>query len=356
MAPEPPPGRQQNSGRLLWVELGRGFAALAVVLYHASRLMQEPQYSGRPFAEKLFGLGFLGVDFFFVLSGFIILHVHYSDIGRPDRALRYGWRRVARIFPTYWFVLGFALLVNLLLQSNKAPLAPGWLLNEMLLAPGRDLWLNPAWTLRHELIFYALFSAMLFVGRLGILVHLIWFGLILVLGVELWETGRPADSNSLTAIFLHPYNLNFFFGMAMAFAFRHRQWLPRLIGLFAMAGLMFLAHVAMTGIDWYSIWRFIGVGALCAALLGMLLLLSTKAAPPPPVASLLGAISYSLYLSHIILMPLLLAVLARLGIYRKVPEPLIFLGQVGIALICAWSIYRLVEKPVLRWAHGKFNN
>jgi peptidoglycan/LPS O-acetylase OafA/YrhL len=214
--------------RLAWVELGRGFAALAVVLYHASKLMKEAQYSGRPFAENLFGLGFLGVDFFFVLSGFIILHVHYADLGKPSAFARYGWRRLTRIFPTYWVVLALALVINLALQSDKAPVTPGWLLVQMMILPG----------------------------------------------------GEPS--------------------------------------------------------------------------LGLLLLVSRTGMKLPPGAGLLGAISYSLYLSHIVVMPLLLAVLVRLGLYDQLPETLIFTGQILVVLICAWALHRLLEQPLLAWAHSKF--
>ncbi|NBQ54213.1 MAG: acyltransferase, partial [Proteobacteria bacterium] len=46
-----------------------------------------------------------GVDFFFVLSGFIILHAHMDDIGRPARLGRYLWRRAVRVYPIYWICL-----------------------------------------------------------------------------------------------------------------------------------------------------------------------------------------------------------------------------------------------------------
>jgi len=48
--------------------------------------------------------GHAGVDFFFVLSGFIIFFVHGKDIGKPSRLPHYVWRRFIRIYPVYWAV------------------------------------------------------------------------------------------------------------------------------------------------------------------------------------------------------------------------------------------------------------
>ncbi len=68
-------------------------------LYHATRGLSLPQYLGYiPFGNG-FGFGHAGVDFFFVLSGFIIMHAHATDIGKPERLSRYLWRRVTRIYP-----------------------------------------------------------------------------------------------------------------------------------------------------------------------------------------------------------------------------------------------------------------
>ncbi|MFX8653275.1 acyltransferase family protein, partial [Acinetobacter baumannii] len=55
--------------------------------------------------SSIFLWGRWGVCFFFVLSGFIIAHVHWKDLGSPDRVSGFLWRRLVRIFPTYWLAL-----------------------------------------------------------------------------------------------------------------------------------------------------------------------------------------------------------------------------------------------------------
>ncbi len=82
-----------------------------------------------------FGFGHAGVDFFFVLSGFIIMHAHTADIGKPERLYRYLWRRATRIYPIYWIVT--------LIQASRAffsadfaiRLAPSHIVHSLLLLP-----------------------------------------------------------------------------------------------------------------------------------------------------------------------------------------------------------------------------
>ncbi|QCI79312.1 acyltransferase [Hankyongella ginsenosidimutans] len=102
-------------------------------------MMRPEQYSGRPAFDDLFSKGFVGVDFFFVLSGFIICFVHYKDMSRPDRLPRYAWRRLTRVLPTYWVVFVAALAMNLLLQREKATVTAPWLLEQWFMLPPAQL-------------------------------------------------------------------------------------------------------------------------------------------------------------------------------------------------------------------------
>ena len=92
MVPETRPDSQ-----LRILQVFRGLAAAALVFEHLRfhGLMRQ----GVAVLPEIFGYGHLGVDFFFILSGFIIQHVHWDDHGRPERAGDYLWRRIARIWP-----------------------------------------------------------------------------------------------------------------------------------------------------------------------------------------------------------------------------------------------------------------
>ena len=99
--------RPPRAGRLPSLEIGRGLAALAVVMFHAnagSRLVGGPDLHWMRALEH-------GVDFFFVLSGFIIFAAHADDIGKRGQILPYLLKRGIRLFPLLWLVvIGYAAL------------------------------------------------------------------------------------------------------------------------------------------------------------------------------------------------------------------------------------------------------
>lgn len=77
-----PAGRVHLDG----LQVIRGIAALAVVLFHEQELTSfGPHAVSNNWFTALFKFGYAGVDIFFVLSGFLIVYVHYGDIGRPSR-------------------------------------------------------------------------------------------------------------------------------------------------------------------------------------------------------------------------------------------------------------------------------
>ena len=97
--------------RLPWIDACRGIAATAVVLYHTARHFDK-NYA-LPALKGVFQFGHAGVDLFFVLSGFIILFVHFDDIGRPQRIQRYVERRLTRVLPAYWVAVAITIGLSL---------------------------------------------------------------------------------------------------------------------------------------------------------------------------------------------------------------------------------------------------
>jgi peptidoglycan/LPS O-acetylase OafA/YrhL len=149
----------------------RFFAALHVLLFHMYA-MQILQGSG--FYRNLASIGYVGVSFFFVLSGFILV---YTYAGRQTPLGRFWQARFARIYPAYLFsllvTLPFFLFVCLKLKDLDIPMF-AWQKAHIFPAMGLVLgllqswvpmaalsWNAPAWSLSVEAFFYLLFPFLL---------------------------------------------------------------------------------------------------------------------------------------------------------------------------------------------------
>lgn len=222
------------------LQIGRAFAAVAVVLFHANLTMALPKYFGRE-VFPLFNEGDSGVHFFFVLSGFVIMFAHAKDIGRPSALGNYIFKRVRRIYPSLWALLVLLLPVYFFVpnlggaQVDFDVIAAAFAIvpveNESLLAV--------EWTLRHEVLFYAIFAVAIWKPIIGIIVGSVWVSLSAILP---WF-GLPYP----WAFYFSSYHLLFAFG-ALAYAL-YRQYVLH-DGWIAVAG----------GIIFFATWAAIFLG------------------------------------------------------------------------------------------------
>src|ERR1019366_3703665 len=224
-----------DSGTLTLLQTGRGVAACLVLLFHATGAVESPLYWNYPVLGGAFHFGFSGVEFFFVLSGFIIYWAHERDMGRPEQLSKYAWRRFARIYPNYWVVLALVTPV-LLFWTGTNQKYNITLLNVfesfVLVGNPESTILTVAWTLFHEVLFYAAFALLVINRRLGSWVIGIWFGLSLV---------DTAGGNWL-GYFGSALHLLFGFGMLAAWLLRNRTihgetaWLAVSVLAFLLVG------------------------------------------------------------------------------------------------------------------------
>ena len=84
------------------LQVFRALAAIVVVLFHITIYAQEKLKHA--LLGGTFSFGHTGVDFFFVLSGFIIFYAHHDVFGDRSQLRTYAFKRFIRIFPIYWIV------------------------------------------------------------------------------------------------------------------------------------------------------------------------------------------------------------------------------------------------------------
>lgn len=330
-----------DRGKLDWVEAGRGLAATAVVISHVGTVHPAP------INPALLGLlGSTGVAFFFVLSGFIMLHIHWEDIGHPATAPYFIWRRLGRILPTYYVALLIMLAVNLLLQkaSSHVAVTPGFLLRQVFLAPGDELFLGPAWTLRSELFFYLIFGGLLVNVRLGIALFVAWFAAMVC--HMLWFGIWTKAVNAFPDLYIHHVNLFFFEGLGVALA--HRTAHLRQFIIINAAIAVLLLSLAPWSVDrgWMVA---LALFPTYGALLALTVTLSFGSWRAPRFFVWLGAISYSLYLIHLSVFIVLRGVDHVVGRSLDAFWPVRVALQLAIAIAVAGLLHQTFERPVLKW-------
>ncbi|WP_424941349.1 acyltransferase family protein [Aliiroseovarius sp. S253] len=320
----------------------RAVAVLPVILFHAG--------------IGLFEGGFVGVDVFFVISGYLITSILIEDIDRGRFSLlKFYERRARRILPALFFVvvctIPFAILWMLpaqLRDYSQSLVAVSLFSSNFLFwmesgyfEAGADLKpLLHTWSLAIEEQFYVVFPILLFVlwklGRRAVIWILTLIALI-SLGLAEWGwRGHPAAN-----FFLAPARVwELLAGSLCAFAL-HRRALPgndaaAALGLLAITLSVFLFDDTTPFPSLYTLLPVIGV--LLIILFGtqgtrVAALLSAK----PFVA--VGLISYSAYLWH---QPMF--AFARI---RSLTEPSLFLmlGLAVLSLILAALSWRFVEQP-----------
>jgi exopolysaccharide production protein ExoZ len=200
------------------------------------------------------------------------------------------------------------------------------------------LFIGPAWTLQNELLFYAVFASFFFSKRLGVMSLSIWLLLTItgrLLAPEILSPTNPWISKALT-----PYAMHFLIGVLIGFWHVKKLSLKRLlaglIGAIA-AALLFKPEAHDNSLTSY----FVSATSFGTVLLVLLMLEAREVRAFKPLVWL-GKVSYSLYLVHIFTIGYFFAALARLGVYQKIPEGLLFLAITMISGLLAWCIYELI--------------
>ncbi len=327
---------------LLGLQAARGVAALLVVLYHGERALALPQYVGHASWAGLTRFGHAGVDFFFVLSGFIISWVHGADLGQPAALPRYAARRAARIYPPYWAATALLLAVAAASHGLAALPGAGALLPILLLAPGGPPPpLGVAWTLVHETEFYLLFGLAIWRPSLGLAAALACAALD-------WMP-LPPGLEPLRAWGATWFDALFPVGIAAAWAARHapcrRPGALALGGaaLFLLAG--FAENAGLLPPDGWPGRLAYGLPA-ATAIVGLVQSERAGRLRVPPALALLGAASYSVYLVHSPVLGYAARAMAASGLLTRIPDALAMALAASIAIAAGLVFHRWVERPL----------
>jgi peptidoglycan/LPS O-acetylase OafA/YrhL len=352
-----PPARPA-APRFLFIDALRGLAALSVVLFHAweGRHVDELLAAMPAPARVPFHYGALGVQIFFVLSGFVIAHSMSRDPVDLRYVGRFMLRRSIRLDPPYWVSMALVVLFGLLstrVIPGKVYALPtfGQIVAHMFYLPNllRLPLINTIyWTLCLEIQFYLTFSLlMLLVVRLrrrgaGGWLAARAFSLVIVPAAavaDLWAYG--AGPFNVLGLFVEQWYL-FLAGVLVWAAVTRAEAGAHLVG-FALADLAVLALAAIARRN-----LALGVGVSVAALIlaaGRLGGLTTWLRARP--FQVLGAISYSLYLTHNPITGAAFRIGYRFTGRSLATEALWLVLVVAVCIAFAWLYHRAIEGPSL---------
>lgn len=353
----------------------RGVAALFVFLFHYLhfnpdiRLQDIVPVLGRV-AQFPFDFGFMGVDLFFVLSGFLLsLPFAARALGKRGAidVKRYFLRRVLRVYPAYYAQLALILLIGSWFVTWK-PLQGTSLVAHLFMffnigpEPVRSM-VGVWWTLPVEFSFYLLLPLLAWMMRPK------WWPAVIPLLIasiyyRFWTTGHfePINPLMLAAHHLPGALPEFLMGAAAAVV---TQWLNhdrcpswRLLDFLAvmsmaLVGVWFMLIVGPNGdAYWNGHWSMVASPTVLGFVLAVLvwsvyngsrlgrMLFSNR------LVHFLGLISYSLYLWHFVVMQQLLHVWGD-GYGAMSPLPKFLLTTAAVILV-SWLSYWFVERPFFR--------
>lgn len=345
--PTVPPARK---ARLEGVEAGRGVAALLVVLYHAA-LHVEGDVPGSTVLWGLPHFGHAGVDFFFVLSGFIISFVHRTDLGRPDRLGHYLERRFTRVFPFYWLVLSFSLLDTWLLHRTQFPGVREILSNLLLLPQAKDQIVGGAWTLVFEIMFYFVFAIAICNRRIGAAALCVWAALVAA-GFFL----NRSSATAVLAVATSPFCIEFFLGIGAA-AVLSRRTVP-FSGLLLTIGLAGFGLAGVCEVSG-SLYGFGAAARLVYGTCSFVIILAlvererSNALKVPRFMAVLGRASYAIYLVHLIAIGITFKFLSMAIRLTPSWSFLVWALLCAMGLIAGITASILLEQPVIRFARKR---
>jgi exopolysaccharide production protein ExoZ len=279
-----------------FLQTARAIAAWLVVTDHAL-LELSRNAPDSPVTQLAGSLGSAGVHIFFVISGFIMVHISWESFGKRAASADFLRRRIIRIVPLYWLGTVAAFVSHKVWATHGAH--AGWmdLAYSLTFVPylsDEDGWhpiLPAGWTLNYEMMFYVVFAlGLTFPRKLGLPAVGAALGAFIIVG--------PYFGNGALTYLASPIVLWFLLGMGMAVIW-HRQ---------EFAEPAWIAN-------------------------------SAKLFEP------FGDASYSTYLVH----GLILTVFLRIWIRAAgSPSAWIVPASLVVVTVAGLTTYMLVERPVLR--------
>jgi peptidoglycan/LPS O-acetylase OafA/YrhL len=333
----------------------RGVACLLVLGVHVAEWEQHRCKSTAVcLAQSFEYFGYVGVDLFFVLSGFVITWISYRHLGDRSQVGRFALRRAWRVLPLYWLAWPIAAFINIRVLRYPCGVSWEWLWgNVTLVPPARNALMIPqAWSLAFELLFYAVFAVFFVLPRRAFLPTLaLWtLGIVAAASANIWPAG--------VLKLLDPLVLEFLIGCIAATLLRNDHGLRWGRLSLVLGGLGFVASALGEWSGWlhtrdHTLERVLTFGVSCALVVfGAVACERTGRSRSPRWLQSVGDASYSIYLSHVAVMEFIQHSLRHMS-HDLAPHLLYLVLLVGGTIAAGFVLHFQVERRLMAWSPGK---
>jgi exopolysaccharide production protein ExoZ len=322
----------------------RGFAALMIVVFHILTQLKQMGYDG-PAGDFLAG----GVDVFFVISGFIMW---YTTFSHSITSLQFIRRRLIRIIPLYWILTSLTVCILLIspssLQHGRFDLYH--VITSYLFIPSVHPifgWHCPVlvvgWSLNYEMFFYLIFAVCLTLSRKSRLITVV---AILVLLVSI-QHFLPGPTATILYFYTSSIVLEFAFGVILGALYTANFAVNRGMALtLVILGVIGLGVVPIFE-DRLPHALISGVPALLVVG-GVVNIEKSNPLGRSNFIYFLGSVSYSLYLSHGIVLSATGQIWHKLELTGVCTGFVVFaVLSLVLAIAFAALLYRFIESPAI---------
>ncbi|WP_025821372.1 acyltransferase family protein [Shewanella marina] len=312
------------------IQLLRILSALLVVIYHACNKVG---------LEGVFKFGQMGVDIFFIISGFVIYISSCKKVYSPIKFLR---NRFFRIYPIYWLFTFIAFIAYIIYPSLVNSGRETSILNSIFLLPSDKPYLiNNAWTLVYEMFFYFIFS--LFI-TLKNKYRVIGTSIVIVLLLSV-RYFFPNLSSNLYFYFYSDYILlEFLFGVMFAYFYvtlNINKWVFTVLALVLSFFYIYIYSLSETHrLFYYGIPSFI-IFYIVVSLEGYILKSNIK-----NIVDALGNCSYVLYLLHPFILVLVYKLFQKHYILSDIGLIIVMLIS---SLFVSMFVHQYIEKRITKY-------
>lgn len=338
------------------IQVLRGIAAVLVVIYHSFLVLAEKNLGdgGR------FDIGAMGVDIFFVISGFVMFWTTRKHTGSLLDSLRFYKKRIARIVPLYWtltiVVAGTYFIwpgAFSIFSATPAELIKSLLFIPYFAANGEiQPLIGQGWTLNYEMFFYLVFGLLLVLNRKYIVLTLAAFFVSIVVIGEICSVPR----DSVLSFYFSPLLVEFCAGVLLAYATLKGRVTSNILGV-----LVLLSTCMLYGFfsrnqgfreEYGHEYRALIWGGTSYIVVQVALWLEpwlSKGWSKVPL--LLGDASYSIYVSHMLVLVAVLKIekVAGAGLHIHFVNGLSSWWMLSVfAIIGGMATYWLLERNLTR--------